>query len=85
LLDNYHTFVRPRANLRSSLNRLGAAVNQQEQRLNQLGNDFQQMNPSRAAPTGTDSTFLDYSHYYSGIQQQGHTRQRTAYRGSGVR
>jgi hypothetical protein len=64
-LDNYHTYVRPRAELRSNLNRLGAQAYQQERRLNQLGNDFQQMNSSVAAPTGTGSTFMNYSHYFT--------------------
>lgn len=80
LLDNYHTYVRPRAELRSSLSRLGTAVNQQNRRLDQLGNDLQQMNLSGAAPTGTASTFMNYSHYFSGIQQQGQAPQRRAYR-----
>ena len=79
--DNYHTFVRPRAELRSNLNRLGAAVNQQGRRLNQLGNDVQRLETtSQAAPTGTGSTFMNYSHYYSGITQQGYSPQRRAYR-----
>jgi len=82
LMDNYHTYVRPRADLRSSLSRLGTAVNQQNRRLDQLGNDFQQRNLSGAAPTGTGSTFMNYSHYFSGIQQQGYAPQRRAYRGN---
>lgn len=82
LLDNYHNYVRPRADLRSNLSRLGTAVNQQDRRLNQLGNDFQQANPSEAAPTGTGSTFMNYSHYFSGSQQQAHSPQRRAYRGN---
>jgi hypothetical protein len=83
LLDNYRMYVRPRADLRSSLRGLGTAVNQQNQRLDQLGNDFQQANTSEAAPTGTGSTFMNYSHYFSGNQQQAYSPQRSAYRGGG--
>lgn len=82
LMENYHTYVRPRADLRSSLSRLGTAVNRQSRRLDQLGNDFQQLSLSEAAPTGTGSTFMNYSHYFSGIQQQAYAPQRRAYRGS---
>jgi hypothetical protein len=75
--DNYHTFVRPKAELRSNLSRLGTAVNQQGRRLNQLGNDLQQLETSsRAAPTGTGSTFMNYSHYYSGLSQGSQRRSR---------
>ncbi len=80
LMDNYHTYVRPRAELRSNLSRLGTSVNQQNRRLDQLGQDFRQFNPSQAAPTGTGSSFMNYSHYYSGIRQQAHTFDRPAYR-----
>lgn len=81
LLENYHTYVRPRADLRRNLNELGAAVQQQDNRLNQLGNDL--ANPRAAAPTGTGSTFMNYSHYYGGgARQRTAAPQRGAPRGS---
>ncbi len=83
LLDNYQMYVRPRSELRSNLRGLGTAVTRQNQRLDQLGTDFQQMQPSEAAPTGTASTFMNLSHYYSGNRQAAYTPQRPAYRGGG--
>jgi hypothetical protein len=83
LLENYHTYVRPRAELRSNLNQLGATSYQQDYRLNQLGDNLLQTKPSKAAPTGTGSTFMNYSHYYSGTRQHAHTPQRSAHRGGG--
>lgn len=80
LLENYHTYVRPRADLRNRLRGLDTAMTQQQRQLDQLSGDFQQLSSSRAAPTGTGSTFMNYSHYYSGIQQQAYTPQRNAYR-----
>lgn len=81
LLENYHTYVRPRADLRSRLRGLDTAMTTQQRRLDQLSGDFQQLNSSPAAPTGTGSTFMNYSHYFSGVQQQAYTPQRNAYRG----
>jgi hypothetical protein len=81
LLDNYHTYVRPRADLRSNLNQFGAALQQQDNRLNQLGNDLAR--PTAAGPTGTGSTFMNYSHYYGGgTRQRTPTAQRGASRGN---
>jgi hypothetical protein len=82
LLSNYQNYVRPRAELRANLNQLGTAVNRQNERLDLLQNDFQQLTPSGAAPTGTGSTFLNYSHYYGGVRQESYTPQRRAYRGN---
>lgn len=75
LLDNYYTYARPRAELRSYLNRQDMAISQQSQRLNQLGNQMSQMTPA-AAPTGTGSTFFNHSHYYPGMSRQAQVPRR---------
>lgn len=77
MLGNYHTFVRPRADLQSRLSDLGTSVRNQDRRLDRLSDDFQQTRHAQAAPTGTGSTFMYHSHYFPGTRQQGRAMPRT--------
>jgi hypothetical protein len=63
-LNNYYNFVRPRVQLRSTLRT-------QERRLDTLNRDIQrvsqsasQVRGSGAAPTGTHSSYMNFSHFY---------------------
>ena len=78
LMDNYHDYVRPRSELQSRFDRVGTAIGQQRNRLGELQEDLQQVNPSGAASTGTHSTFQNLSHYYSGVRQSARSPQRSA-------
>lgn len=65
-LDNYHSFVRPEQQLRRTLTQQESAIRQQGASLRTLGgqmSSMQQAYPTR--PTGTGSTFMNFSHYYS--------------------
>ena len=65
-LSNYHTYVRPRMELQKTLDQQRADLRRQNARVNSLG---QQMSGMQRAypirPTGTASSFMNYSHYYS--------------------
>ena len=65
-LDNYHTFVRPRQRAYNTLGRQNFAIQQQGRAIRGLGNRMSQMRqtPSGVRPTGTHSTFMNYSHYF---------------------
>lgn len=64
-LDNYHTFVRPEIQLRTTLR-------QQAYDINRQGRDIQAMRQNMSGvkramgirPTGSGSMFMNYSHYY---------------------
>ena len=65
-LGNYHSYVRPRMELQETLDQQRAGLRQQGARINSLGRQMsamQQAYPIR--PTGTASSFMNYSHYYS--------------------
>jgi hypothetical protein len=79
VLDTYHTFIRPRAELRSRLIGLDAAVTQQERRLDQIDHNLIQTGSSQTAPTGTGSSFMNHSHFYPGLTQPPRTRDRPAF------
>ena len=66
VLDPYNTFVAPRRQLDRNLQTLQAQeeynARRTQQELSQLNAQIKQ---PTAAPTGTGSTFMNYSHYYS--------------------
>ena len=65
-LDNYHSFVRPEQRLFRTLQDQGMALEQQRTRVGALGQQMTQLErPSTVRPTGTGSTFMNYSHYYA--------------------
>lgn len=64
-LDNYHSFVRPEQRLFKTLQNQGTAIEQQRTQMGTLGQQVTQLErPSTVRPTGTGSTFMNYSHYY---------------------
>ncbi len=70
LTDPYHAYIRPRRQLNSQLRTQQALLNRQGQDLRRVNDDLRQFRGQRfrgvtAAPTGTGSTFMNYSHYYS--------------------
>jgi hypothetical protein len=65
-LDNYHMYVRPQLQLQSTLQRQDANI----QLLGQaVAQPLEQK--SAAAPTGTGSGFMSYSHYYPSLSPTG--------------
>ncbi|TVS09999.1 MAG: hypothetical protein EA424_26075 [Planctomycetaceae bacterium] len=79
MLDTYHTFIRPRAELRSRLIGLDAAVTQQDRRLDQINHNLMQTSSSQTAPTGTGSSFMNHSHFYPGLRPMPRTRDRSGF------
>jgi hypothetical protein len=64
-LDNYNMFVQPRMDLQQTLNQQTSNIQQNSVKLKSLGkevNQIQKEGPAR--PTGSSSTFMNYSHYY---------------------
>jgi len=72
VLDNYHTFVRPEQRLMQSLSQQQSELRRTQLQLGQVQTDVRGMSkellaPSAASPTGRTATFLNYSHFYSGV------------------
>ncbi len=66
LLDSYNANVRPQQQLRQTLNRQQAAIQRQNAGMRSLGQRLSAFErPQRVRATGTGSTFMNYSHYYS--------------------
>jgi hypothetical protein len=64
-LDNYHQFVRPEINLRSTLKQTDARLHLQGAGLQALGAEVAQGTQQQGVrPTGAASVFMNYSHYY---------------------
>jgi hypothetical protein len=68
-LDNYHTYVRPEMLLRDRLQRQNTINAMNDARIANLRADLNGLSTEAAVrPTGTNSVFMDYSHYYSSQQ-----------------
>ena len=65
LLDNYNTFVRPQQQLRETLRRQDLMSQRQGAALNALGQRVTQQQDPALRPTGHQSSFMNYSHYYN--------------------
>ncbi|MBN1589432.1 MAG: hypothetical protein JW888_07950 [Pirellulales bacterium] len=64
-LDNYHSFVRPKQRVYDALGRQNFEIQQQQAQTRDLGQELSRFErASLARPTGTGSTFMNYSHYY---------------------
>lgn len=64
LLTDYHTFVQPQRQLRSTLQQQSNIIATQEDEIRNLQNEVNTVAPG-ATPTGKGGTFMNYSHYYS--------------------
>ena len=64
LLNRHHAFVRPQIEMQRSVRQLQQTSLQQQVQLGNLRGQLQTLRESTAAPTGTGSRFMDYSHYY---------------------
>ncbi len=67
VVDNYHAFVRPRVQLRSTLSTQDRRISQLDGNVRDVQRDVRTLSgvrPSGVAPTGTGSSYLNYSHYY---------------------
>jgi len=62
-LDNYNALVRPKQRTIDKLGRQGFAIRQQRQAIYGLGSQLQQR-PAGIRPTGTHSSFMNYSHFF---------------------
>ena len=74
-LDNYHTFVQPRFQAQQAFQTQQGAIEQQQFNIDSLGHDVTQLEAQRHAqihPTGTASTYMNYSHYYGAQGSPGH-------------
>lgn len=76
----YHQYVLPGAQLQRNLNQLDSAVNNQDLRLQDVEQDAEQQHRRRNAPTGTHSTFQNYSHFFNDQSSQQLANQRRANR-----
>jgi hypothetical protein len=74
-LDNYHTFVQPRFQAQQAFQAQQGAIDQQQFNIDSLGHDVTQLEAQRHAqihPTGTASTYMNFSHYYGAQGGAGH-------------
>jgi hypothetical protein len=71
-LDNYHTYVRPQMELNDQLRSQNAAIQRNRTDVSSLGQDVNRMQDERRRPirpTGANSVFGDYSHYFPSTGQ----------------
>ena len=67
IYDNYHAFVRPRLELRSTLRVQNDEIGYLNRNLQEVQGDVRTLSEVResgVAPTGVGSSYLNYSHYY---------------------
>lgn len=65
--DNYHSFVQPELNLQQDLRNQAYFNQQQNAAMGTMHNQMTRIEAERnrpMTPTGTASTFMNYSHYY---------------------
>ena len=68
-LDNYHTFVQPRIQAQQTLRQQEAAIQRNQAAIGSVNEQLTQIEAQRETsirPTGSASTFMNYSHYYGG-------------------
>jgi hypothetical protein len=64
-LDNYHMYVRPRMELRDTLQSQQSNINQQYLGMQSLNEEVRGLQPQeQVRPTGTASVFMNTTHYY---------------------
>jgi hypothetical protein len=66
-LDNYNTFVRPRIQLRNTLDQQNQAIDRQAASIYALQNETAQPGTAQRTavhPTGVNASFMNYSHYF---------------------
>ena len=66
VLDNYYNFVRPRVQLRSSLRMQERQIDRLSREMQQSRTTVSQIRDSGIAPTGVNSRYMNFSHYYPG-------------------
>jgi hypothetical protein len=67
-LPNYHQFVRPRQELRRTLDRQASVIQTQGAALRGLSQELPlTVRGGGMSPTGVGGSFLNYSHFYSGL------------------
>lgn len=65
LFDNYHEFVRPKINLRNTLEQQDTQLRAQAQELRKMNNQWNRARQTGTlAPTGTGAGFFNYSHFF---------------------
>lgn len=65
--DNYNAFIRPRFELRSTLRTQNGQLLQLNRNVRDVQRDVRTLSTARdsgVAPTGTGSSYFNYSHYY---------------------
>jgi hypothetical protein len=77
VLDNYNQFVAPRENLANQLRSITQQQNRDFQSVQEQFKESDRIRESRAAPTGTAASFMNFSHYFGG---RGGTRSQPASR-----
>ena len=73
-LPNYHTYVRPMLQQRSTNYQQQFATQQLQQQVQALQQQGRQYGPAQVAPTGIGATFMNRSHYYPGYQNSARSR-----------
>ena len=66
--DNYNSVVGPELRLRDVIQQQNMAIQQNQEGIRTLGNQWENGPNAPKLPTGTGSVFMNYSHYYPGIQ-----------------
>ena len=75
-LDNYHTFVQPRIELDNTLQRHQTAIQRNNAGVTSIGRELSHLaEQDQAHPTGSNSVFMHYSHYYPAQGGGGRTMQ----------
>lgn len=65
--DNYHSFVRPRAQVNQTLSLQNRAIQSQRRQVGRLNTEVRELGTVNIAPTGSGGRFQYYSHYYNGL------------------
>ena len=69
-LDAYHEYVRPRVELRETLQQQNRQLNAQARELRSLNTQWQRgRETGTLAPTGVGARFFNYSHFYPNMRR----------------
>jgi hypothetical protein len=80
--DNYHSYVKPELQLQDQMTQQNKSLMQNAQGLKSLGQQFaSSQKEAQVSPTGTNSVFMEFSHYYPTMGGHGVGRSHSMSRG----
>jgi len=67
VLNRYYGLVQPRRQIESTRNRMRDASQQQQAAINSLQGEISQMRQALATPSGKSASFMNFSHFFPGL------------------